>query len=80
MQAQTPKQNALHAIERLPDDVPLDEIVQQYGAGTLSLFSARLVYVRPGRLVVARARICPAVIHSPTDVSYLVLMDTGRAA
>lgn len=60
--------------------VPLDEIVRQYGAGTLSVFSARLVYVRPGRLVVARARICPAVIHSPADVSYLVLMDTGRTA
>ena len=27
MRAQTPKQDALHAIERLPDDVPLDEIV-----------------------------------------------------
>lgn len=27
MHAQTPKQDALHAIERLPDDVPLDEIV-----------------------------------------------------
>ena len=29
MHAQTPKQDALHAIERLPDDVPLDEIVYQ---------------------------------------------------
>ena len=27
MRAQTTKQGALHAIERLPDDVPLDEIV-----------------------------------------------------
>lgn len=27
MHAQTLKQDALHAIERLPDDVPLDEIV-----------------------------------------------------
>ncbi len=27
MHAQTPKQDALHAIEQLPDDVPLDEIV-----------------------------------------------------
>ena len=27
MHAQTPKQDALHTIERLPDDVPLDEIV-----------------------------------------------------
>lgn len=27
MHAQTPKQEALQAIEQLPDDVPLDEIV-----------------------------------------------------
>ena len=27
MHAQTPKQDAMHAIERLPADVPLDEIV-----------------------------------------------------
>ena len=27
MHAQSAKQDALHAIERLPDDVPLDEIV-----------------------------------------------------
>lgn len=27
MPAQTPKQDALHVIERLPEDVPLDEIV-----------------------------------------------------
>jgi hypothetical protein len=27
MNAHTAKQDALHAIERLPDDVPLDEIV-----------------------------------------------------
>ncbi len=27
MHARTAKQDAIHAIERLPDDVPLDEIV-----------------------------------------------------
>ena len=27
MHAQTPKQDALHAIQQLPDDVPLEEIV-----------------------------------------------------
>jgi hypothetical protein len=27
MLANSPKQNALHAIEQLPDDVPFDEIV-----------------------------------------------------
>ena len=30
MHAQSAKQHALHAIERLPDDVPLDEIVYRH--------------------------------------------------
>jgi len=59
---------------------PLDEIVRQYGAGSLKVFSARMVYVRPGRLVVARAKICPGVVQGQGDLAYLILVDTGRTA
>jgi predicted DNA-binding ribbon-helix-helix protein len=59
---------------------PLDVIVRQYAEGTFSTFAARIVYVRPGRLVVARAQICPAVVRSPEDLAYLILVDTGRTA
>lgn len=59
---------------------PLDEIVRQYAAGSLSVFSARMVYVRPGRLVVARAKICPGVVGGQGDLAYLILVDTGRTA
>lgn len=58
----------------------LDEIVSQYGASVFSTFSARIVYVRPGRLVVARAKICPGTVRGPGDLAYLILVDTGRAA
>lgn len=58
---------------------PLDEIVRQYAEGAFSTFAARIVYVRPGRLVVARAKICPAVVRSPEDLAYLIMVDTGRA-
>jgi predicted DNA-binding ribbon-helix-helix protein len=59
---------------------PLDEIVRQYGAGGLKVFTARIVYVRPGRLVVARAKICPGVVRALDDLAYLILVDTGRTA
>lgn len=59
---------------------PLDEIVRQYGAGVLKVFTARIVYVRPGRLVVARAKICPGAVRAPDDLAYLILVDTGRTA
>jgi predicted DNA-binding ribbon-helix-helix protein len=59
---------------------PLDEIARQYAAGKLDVFSARIVYVRPGRLVVARAKICPGIVHSPEDLAYLIMVDTGKTA
>ena len=49
MHAQTPKQDALHAIERLPDDVPLDEIV--YRLHLLSKVQQGLKDVDGGRTV-----------------------------
>lgn len=65
---------------QIKSTVPLDEIVRRYGAGELKVFTARIVYVRPGRLVVARARICPGVVRAPDDLAYLILVDTGRPA
>ncbi|MBM5812558.1 MAG: hypothetical protein FJ191_11440 [Gammaproteobacteria bacterium] len=49
MPAQTPKQDALHAIERLPDDVPLDEIV--YRLYVLSKVRQGLKDIDAGRTV-----------------------------
>jgi predicted transcriptional regulator len=49
MHTQTPKQDALHAIERLPDDVPLDEIV--YRLYVLNKVQQGLKDVDAGRTV-----------------------------
>lgn len=65
---------------QIKSNVPLDDVVQRYAAGELAVFPARIVYVRPGRLVVARANICPAHSGGPDDLAYLILVDTGRAA
>lgn len=47
--AQTPKQEALDAIERLPDEVPLDETV--YGFQVLSKVLQGLRDINAGRTV-----------------------------
>lgn len=65
---------------QIKSNVPLDNIVQRYAAGELGVFPARIVYVRPGRLVVARANICPAHRSGPEDLAYLILVETSRAA
>jgi predicted transcriptional regulator len=49
MYTQTPKQVALYAIERLPDDVPLDEIV--YRVYVLSKVQQGLTDIDAGRIV-----------------------------
>ncbi len=49
MHAHSAKQDALHAIERLPDDVPLDEIV--YRLYVLSKVQQGLKDVDAGRTV-----------------------------
>lgn len=59
---------------------PLDEIAGHYEAGGLDVFNARIVYVRPGRLVVARAKICPGIVQGPEDLAYLIMVDTGKTA
>jgi len=53
---------------------PVDEIVRQFGDGVRRVFPARVLHLRPGRLVMARANICPAVINGTRDVAYFLLV------
>lgn len=64
---------------QIKSNVPLDEIVTRFAAGDLKVYPARIVYVRPGRLVVARANICPGQLREDGELSYLILVDTGRS-
>jgi predicted DNA-binding ribbon-helix-helix protein len=57
--------------------LPLAEIVRRFGTGSMQIFPARILYLRPGRVVAAEANLCPAVVRGPQDLLYLVLVDSG---
>lgn len=54
----------------------LPDIVQQFSAGVKKVFPTRLVHVRPGRLVMARANICPALVNASGDTSYFMIIES----
>ena len=57
--------------------VPLPRIISQFGAGRANSFPARVVCLRPGRLIMAKATICPATVRAENDLLYLLLIDTA---
>lgn len=55
---------------------PLSEIMAAFGRGELASHAARVVYLRPGRVVMARATLCPAS-YEQGAFSYLVMIDAA---
>jgi predicted DNA-binding ribbon-helix-helix protein len=55
---------------------PVDEIVRQFRDGVRRLFAARVLHLRPGRLVMARANLCPAMIDAdrPDEFGYFLII------
>jgi predicted DNA-binding ribbon-helix-helix protein len=53
---------------------PVDEIVRQFGDGVRRVFPARVLHVRPGRLVMARANLCPAIVNGAAEVAYFLIV------
>lgn len=53
----------------------LSEILASYAGGDTRIHVVRVVYLRPGRLVMARASICPALVGVQQDPLYLVMID-----
>ncbi len=55
---------------------PIEEIVRQFRDGARRLFAARVLHLRPGRLVMARANLCPAMIDAdrPEDFGYFLII------
>ena len=55
---------------------PIDEVVRQFRDGARRLFAARVLHLRPGRLVMARAHLCPATIDAdrPQDFAYFLIV------
>ena len=55
---------------------PVEEIVRQFRGGARRLFAARVLHLRPGRLVMARANLCPAMIDAdrPAHFGYFLII------
>lgn len=55
----------------------LDELWARFGQGFTAAVAAKLAYVAPGRIVVAKAYLCAAAIKGPEDFSCLIMLDQG---
>lgn len=58
---------------------PLAEILAAFARGDLAAHPVRVIYLRPGRVVMARGTVCPASYDGPGSFSYLVMIDTGSS-
>lgn len=55
----------------------LTQIVEQFGQGKYQVFPARIVCLRPGRLIMAKATICPVLRRSDQDLIYTIMIDVA---
>jgi predicted DNA-binding ribbon-helix-helix protein len=62
---------------QIKSQIPLDKILQEFENGAHHVYHGRIVYLRPGRVVTARANICPGVIDPVGGSSFLLLVDRG---
>jgi predicted DNA-binding ribbon-helix-helix protein len=58
----------------------LDSIIAEFGQGAVKLFPARIVCPKPGRLLMARGVICPALVRGAEDLAYLIMIDLRAPA
>ena len=56
---------------------PLPDVMAAFAHGQPASFPVRLLYLRPGRVVMARATLVPAVRESAESFSYLMMIDPG---
>lgn len=57
----------------------LDELWARFGSGYSKPVPAKLAYVAPGRVTVAKAYLCPTAVKGPDDFSCLIMLDQSRA-
>ena len=57
--------------------ISLQQIVEQFGTGKYQVYPARIVCLRPGRLIMAKATICPVLRRSDTDLIYVIMIDVS---
>lgn len=54
---------------------PLPEILKAFAEGRNEPTQAKLVYLKPGRVVISKANLCPAVRRGSSDFDYFVMVD-----
>ena len=57
--------------------IPLPQILGQFASGRSNVFPARVICLRPGRLIMAKGSICPAVVRSEGDLLYFLMIDAS---
>lgn len=57
--------------------VPLPQIVLQFARGRAQAFPARIICLRPGRLIMAKATLCPAIVRSEQDLVYFLMIEVN---
>jgi len=65
----------LEQIFQVKTEAPLAKIIAQFGAGRVFTAPVRLVCLLPGRVIMARGTLCPAIVRGPTDVTYLIIIE-----
>lgn len=53
----------------------IEEIIRQFQGGVRKVFTARILHVRPGRLVMARGSLCPAIVDGSQELAYFLFVD-----
>lgn len=62
---------------QVKSSIPLAQIVEQFMQGRNQVFPARIVCLRPGRLIMAKANICPILRRGESDLAYVLMIETG---
>jgi predicted DNA-binding ribbon-helix-helix protein len=57
--------------------VSLPQIVSSFARGRAQSFPARIICLRPGRLIMAKATLCPAVVRSEQDLIYFLMIEAN---
>ena len=54
---------------------PIQDVLRQFAAGAQQTYPARVLHLRPGRLVMARATLCPGIVDGPNDLAYFLIIN-----
>jgi len=54
---------------------PIGDVLRQFEEGMQQVYAARVLHVRPGRLVMARASLCPAIVDGAENMAYFLIVD-----